>query len=300
MNWCMAPMYDDNDKMHLYYCRWPKSGRWTSDAQIVHTTAPVPEGPYANKRVIFADDEKSYFNPQLSKVGDTYILVYAYVKRNEKNKFRQKIAIATAKSLDGPWKQSSHNPVIAPQEIPGREVLLHASNPTFVRAKDGQFRIYFKSSYDDHPPPYLRTISLATSENIDGPYMLHEVNPLIDYTDKLVDIEDPYAFYYKDKYYMILEDRMNVAEAVAYDRKPDDRQPGGWRPGLIYESKDGIVWSLPQIGYQQNSYYFDEETRRFERPHILWKAGKPEYIFFALDGGKYNASSGAFLKIENW
>ena len=42
MNWCMAPIYDDQMQLHLCYCRWPKKGSWLKHAQIVHTTASNP------------------------------------------------------------------------------------------------------------------------------------------------------------------------------------------------------------------------------------------------------------------
>jgi hypothetical protein len=302
MNWCMAPIYDDKGQLHLYYCRWTaaKKSAWLESAQIVHATAPRPEGPYTNKTVILGDENYSYYNPQINKMGDTYVLVYAYISPEEKDKKRQQVGIATAKSPDGPWVQSPYNPIIAPETGSGEGALVHASNPTFMQAPDGTYRVYFKSMFNDHEPPMLRTISLACSDKIEGPYKLDSRNPLIDYTDKRVDMEDPYVFHYKNKYFLIVEDRQNIADAILYDKIPEDREAGGWRPGLIYESEDGIDWGIPQIGYQQNSYYFDEETRRFERPHILWKNGEPEYIFFALDGGKFDASSGAILKVGEW
>ena len=75
-------------------------------------------------------------------------------------------------------------------------------------------------------------------------------------------------------------------------------RPGGWRPGLFYTSKDGIEWGTPEIGYQTNEFYFGAELARTERPHILWKNGKPEYLFLACHDN--DPSAGFYLKIENW
>ena len=44
------------------------------------------------------------------------------------------------------------------------------------------------------------------------------------------DIEDPYAFFYRDTYYMIVEDRMDVASLLSGNLSPNPR-PGGNRPG---------------------------------------------------------------------
>lgn len=112
----------------------------------------------------------------------------------------------------------------------------------------------------------------------------------------------PYAFYYKGKYFIIVEDRMGVARQGTESVEPENQEAeaGGVRPGLIYTSEDGFNWGEPQIGYQTNDTYFDESRERFERPQILWKDGKPDYLFLALKGGKYKTSSGAMLKIKDW
>ena len=91
------------------------------------------------------------------------------------------------------------------------------------------------------------------------------------------DIEDPYAFFYQDSYYLIVEDRMDVAGALS--GKPSvDLKKGGNRPGLIYKSKDGFNWDRPELSYNTDAFYFGKELSRSERPHILWKDGKPEYL----------------------
>jgi hypothetical protein len=116
-----------------------------------------------------------------------------------------------------------------------------------------------------------------------------------------IDIEDPYAFYYKGMYYMIVEDRMGVKDALEGNPIPEHKiERGGRRPGLIYQSEDGIDWNreAPEMGYQTNSYYFDHKLARTERPHILWKDGEPEYLFLACHGESRHA--GFYLKIENW
>lgn len=93
-------------------------------------------------------------------------------------------------------------------------------------------------------------------------------NPLISYKDINRDIEDPYAFFYQDTYYMILEDRMDVASALS--GKPSvNAKPGGNRPGLLFKSKDGISWERPEFSYKTDAHYFGKELSRSERPHIL-------------------------------
>ena len=294
-NWCMAPIYDEEGKLHIFNSAIPREGSWITHSQIVHYTADSPEGPYTVVDTLFASDTATYHNPQITQVGDTYVMVFLG-KGNSTPNLHQSIGIATAESLYGPWTESPNNPIIKPSYVPGSANAIHASNPTFLVDEDGRYRIYYKSISDRKPA--RRTISLATSDSFDGPWVDHPDNPLISYVDLGLDIEDPYAFYYKGTYYMIVEDRMAVKDALEGNPLPDDQiKPGGNRPGLIYTSKDGIDWCRPEIGYQTNSFYFGEELSRTERPHILWKDGKPEYLFLTNHGSR---EAGFFLKIENW
>lgn len=298
-NWCMAPIYDEDGKLHVFMSTIPNKGSWTKNSKIVHFTADKPEGPYTFVDTTFSSKKATYHNPQVSKVKDTYVLVYLLKSDSLPNR-SQEIGMATSKSLNGPWIESPNNPIIrtSGKQIDGSNII-HASNPTFLVDEDGKFRIYYKSMSDKNLPETHREISLATSDSIEGPYVNYSNNPLISYADKGIDIEDPYAFYYKGMYYMIVEDRKGVKDMLEGNPIPDSlMKPGGWRPGLIYKSKDGIEWSRPEIGYQTNTFYFGAELARSERPHILWKNGDPECLFLACHDE--DPSAGFFLKIKDW
>ncbi len=279
-NWCMAPMYDKEGKVHVFMSTIPKKGRWSANSKIVHFVADQAEGPYEFVDTAFASTTAAYHNPQISKVGDTYVMVYLWKLASTKG-INQSIGIATTKSLDEPWTESPNNPIIKPSLIEGSANAQHASNPTFVVAPDGEFRVYYKSISDKYLPKNYREISLATSDNIEGPYVNHPNNPLISFADRGLDIEDPYVFYYEGMYQLIVEDRMDVKSALEGKPAPTKVMLGGRRPGLLFKSEDGITWDRPEIGYNTNSHYFDEKISRTERPHILWKDGKPDYLFLA-------------------
>lgn len=298
-NWGMAPIYDDDGKLHVFNSIIPKDGSWIKHSRIGHYTADRPEGPYAYVGDVFSCETASYHNPQVSRVGDTYVLVFL-LNRHQQNGSKQEVGLATAKSLNGPWKESPLNPVIPASGKMGGANIVHASNPTFVAAPDGTFRIYYKSMTDKHPVKQgFREISMAVSDRIEGPYVNYEGNPVLSYMDRKVDIEDPYAFYYKGMYYMIVEDRQGVREMLEGSPIPAEKlKKGGYRPGLIYRSKDGIDWGLPEIGYRTNADYFGRELARSERPSILWKDGKPEYLFLACHDD--DPTAGYFVKIESW
>lgn len=297
-HWCMAPIYDEDEKLHMFMSAIPNAGSWARNSTIVHYMADSPEGPYQFVDTTFASSSASYHNPQISKVGDTYVLVFLLRDASVPGS-KQEIGIATAKSVYGPWTESPLNPIIKAEGQMDGANINHASNPTFLVDEDGRYRIYFKSMTDKYSGGSYREISLATSDQIEGPYKNHPNNPLISYAEHDLDIEDPYAFYYRGKYHMIVEDRRGVKDMLEGYPDPDaiDR-PGGWRPGLFYTSKDGIEWGTPEIGYQTNEFYFGAELARTERPHILWKNGKPEYLFLACHDD--DPSAGFCLKIEDW
>ncbi|WP_405563349.1 glycoside hydrolase family protein [Polaribacter sp. Asnod6-C07] len=295
-NWGMSPIYDENGKLHVFMSTIPNKGRWIKDSKIVHFTADKPEGPYQFIDTTFSSKSSTYHNPQVSKVGDTYVMVYL-VKERTTPRLAQQIGIATTKSLDEPWIESPHNPIIKASGKMNGANIIHASNPTFLVDENGKYRIYYKSVTDNHKD--FREISLAIGDNLEGPYENYQENPLISYADMDLDIEDPYAFYYKGMYYLIVEDRMNVKSALEGNPKTlGKKELGGKRPGLIYKSKDGIHWDRPEIGYNTNSHYFNHELARSERPNILWENGKPAYLFLACHDE--DPTAGYFLKIENW
>jgi len=295
-NWGMAPIYDESGKLHIFNSSIPKDGNWVVDSIIQHFTADSVEGPYELVDVPFSSEQTTHHNPQISKVGDTYVLIYLMNDPAKLPTRVQAIGISTASSLDGPWTASPHNPVLKPTDIPANSRATHASNPTFLVDREGKYRIYYKGISDSANA--YRTINLAIADAITGPYTDHDANPLISYESIERDIEDPYAFFYNDAYYMIVEDRMEIKGALEGDCGPSAEIPaGGMRPGLLYTSKDGIDWGIPETGYETNEHYFGEELSRSERPHILWKDGKPEYLFLANHGSN---EAGFYLNIGEW
>lgn len=297
-HWGMAPIYDEDGKLHVFMSAIPMDGSWTKDSKIVHYIADKPSGPYRFADTSFSSNTATYTNPQISKVGNSYVMVYLW-KKSSTPGINQSIGIATASSLNGKWTESPFNPVIQPSFIAGDPHSMHASNPTFLVDKNGKYRIYYKSISDKYSPKRFREISLAVSDEIMGPYTNYSENPIISYADMGLDIEDPYAFYYKGKYYMLLEDRMGVADALNGIILPEHEiKHGGSRPGLIYSSDDGIDWGIPEIGFYTNSYYFQDILARTERPHILWRNGKPEHLFLACR--VMDTRGGFYLTINKW
>ena len=77
-NWGMAPIYDEQAKLHIFNSSIPYKGEkgmgyWQSKSIINHYVADSIEGPYELLGTVFSSDKRTYHNPQISKVGDNYV-----------------------------------------------------------------------------------------------------------------------------------------------------------------------------------------------------------------------------------
>ena len=145
-NWGMAPIYDEAGKLHVFNSSIPYKGStgmgyWPTKSIINHYVADSVEGPFELVDTAFSSESATYHNPQISKVGDTYVLVFLWKPATPGS--LQSIGMATAKSLYGPWTENPNNPIIKP--VAGTPNAAHASNPSFLVDRDGKFRIYYKS-----------------------------------------------------------------------------------------------------------------------------------------------------------
>jgi hypothetical protein len=76
--------------------------------------------------------------------------------------------------------------------------------------------------------------------------------------------------------------------------------------GLYLESEDGKAWSFPKIAYLPIRDYGVQQPPappklkrygRLERPQLLLRDGKPEYLFCASQGGAAMTASSFIFKV---
>lgn len=289
--WDSSPIVGDDGKIHVIFSRWPESfDKWLSHSEICHAVADKPEGPYQFVRTILKGrggdywDADAVHNPTIHKVGDKYVIFYngANIKHasryDGKSPSTQRIGMAIADDLYGEFKRVDDEPLLTVEKGPWDGYM--NNNPSLLQHPNGQFWLYYKAwdRYNDN----LRKIGVAFSDKIEGPYKKYEHNPVVNF-GALGQVEDPYVFRYKKRYYMISRD-MGVINP---------------RSGLLMTSKDGLKWENVQLGYKKSSWYFEgEQPQRFERPQVLFQNGRPTYLFLSLKGGKYDKSTGAVLKID--
>lgn len=294
--WGCAPIYDDEGKVHVYFSRWKISGDWLKNSEIAHAVADHPEGPYKVLGTILKGrgtgywDAHSIHNPSIYRVGKKYVLLYI---GNDTTKVdeqydraqtagSQRVGMAIADSPYGPWKRFD-KPMIDVSPNPKDWDSYCTVNPAFVQKPDGGFLLYYRAW--DRKNDDRRKTGVAYSDNLEGPYKKYEGNPVIDHKDYGGQTEDPYCFYYNNKYHCIIRDMGN------YD----------WLSSLYLSSDDGYNWPGFERAHHKGDTYFDvPENARYERVQILFKDGKPEYQFNAIQKrlGENKVTCGAVLKIN--
>ncbi|SHH57293.1 glycoside hydrolase family protein [Clostridium grantii] len=319
--WGCSPIYDEEGRVHVFFARWLNKYDhlgWVAACEVGHAVANSPEGPYEVLDVALKGsggdnwDSWSIHNPSVYKVQDKYIMLYMgsdgskigatldeigemtqeeYKPYFHKLVESKRVGMAIADNLNGPWQRVGSEPMIKTGEL-GKWDSFCTSNPAFVISPEGKYRIYYKAWDYDSATKFNgnRKYGFAESDNLTGPYVKYENNPVIEYSyiEEKIQCEDASIWYENGMYKSVMRD-MGVFNHEY---------------GLYVESKDGIKWSDPQIAYKDAPTYFDEglpgldREGRFERPQLLKKDGIPEYLYVAYRGGKYRTSSGAVLKIN--
>jgi len=304
--WGCSPIYGPDGKVHVFYSRWKNEAThlgWLSCCEIAHAIADKPEGPYKTVDIALKGrggdwwDAMTCHNPTIHLVGDKYVLFY--IGTSEGSIYSKRIGMATSDSLYGPWTRSEI-PIIEPDLDPTAWNSMCTTNPAFLQHPNGELWLYYKSwsiadwELDLQEGGWQRSnrqYGLAIANKLAGPWIKQGDGPIINLRDNnggTAQSEDAYIWIENGTFRMIMRDM------------------GFWNHeyGLYFDSLDGKSWSQPKISFMNSLQYFNEKMTgldregRFERPQLLMRDGKPEYLFCAFRGGKYNTSSGAVLKIS--
>lgn len=302
--WGCSPIVGSDKKIHVFFSRWDAKrgmGGWINSSEIAHAVADQPEGPYYNVETILAPRGEGFFdgttchNPHIQYVDGIYCLFYIGSSNGKTN--TKRIALATSKSLYGPWKRPD-KPLLEVGSANSWDNHC-TSNPSFIKHPNGQYWLYYKSwnsnEYYNSKNPSIkgnRKYGLAIAKKLEGPYEKYEGNPIIDYSTfgNNRQLEDGNVFNENGKFNMICRDMGRFDHEV----------------GIIIQSDDGIHWSEPQISYFGTNHYFKQEAApkhlrkygRFERPQVLMQNGKPSHLFVTTQGGRFATSSPFVFEIE--
>ena len=303
--WGCSPVMATDGKIHVFYSRWPEKygmGGWIHKSEIAHAIADTPEEQFQFQGVVLGPREGEYWdsttchNPHIKYVDGKYCLFYMGNSNRKTN--TKRIGLAIADSPHGPWEHASQ-PLLQVSSEENAWDNHCTSNPTFLKHPNGQYWLYYKSwntnEYENYTDPKIRgnrKYGLAIADKLEGPYLKHTDNPVIDFSrlGDNIQTEDGYVWNENGKFRMVLRD-MGVFNH---------------QYGLFIESEDGIKWSDPKVAYYNTDQYFQQPPKprhlskygRFERPQLLLQNSKPAYLFVTSQGGRYMTSSPFIFKIN--
>ena len=266
--WCGSVIFASGE-YHMFASRWHEHLKFPDGymigSEIVHAVSPNPEGPFVYKKTIIGSRHRGYWdaqmahNPQIVKVGNTYVLYYIGAATN--NYQQRRIGYAFTRNLNDKWERQNHCIDL------GRE---DCNNPAAYVNKDGSILLAFRWGN--------QRIGIAKADRFDGKYTVLNENIMPD-----IIAEDPFLYMNGNHYEMIVEDGKGALT-------------GHERYGAILESIDGVDWKVKKhcLAYDHTLIFNDLsiiKAERRERPQLLFnKQGKPTHLYTGVlyDGKTWN------------
>jgi hypothetical protein len=266
--WCGSAI-KVGDTYHMFAARWPRATHfpegYREHSEIVRAISKNPLGPYEFKEVVIGKrpgqfwDSGMAHNPEIHKIGDTYVLFYigsdGVTKQPNGKYLVRKVGCATAKSITGPWTRSDQ-PLINTE----------SNNPSVHVECDGSVKMVFRSS--------TTRARLATAPTFSGPYKI-----VSDNLSPEAPIEDFTLFKHGGKYHFFCEDNQGKVS-------------GHTRWGVHFISDNGIDGWRPagqRIAYDHTLRFTDGTTlecKRRERPQLLVVDGRATHLITTVWDGQ--------------
>ncbi|WP_210518765.1 glycoside hydrolase family protein [Hymenobacter terricola] len=302
--WCNSPIYAPDGKVHVFFSRWEAKksmSGWINGSEIAHAVADHPAGPFTVLDTVLAPRGPGYWdattchNPSIQFVDGQYCLFFMGNSNGKTD--TKRIGLATAPTLNGPWTRPDQ-PLLLPGPTGAWDDHC-TTNPAFIKHPNGQYWLYYKSwntqEYVESKDPVIhgnRKYGLAVADKLEGPYVKFEGNPVIDFSKQgnNKQFEDAFVWRQHGKFNMLARDMGVYSQEV----------------GLYLESEDGKAWTFPKIAFLPIRDYGVAQPPappklkrygRLERPQLLLRDGKPEYLFCASQGGKSMTASAFILKV---
>lgn len=281
--WCVSPIYDEENQVHLFCSRWPKTNKgmalWFTQSEIVHFIGNSPEGPFEYIETVLSNDnlpcpewQASPHNPQIYKFDNTYALIYIVQDKRVKSG-GMKTGLLLSESLNGSWHFVGKDGIVVKESFDKNHWTYHSKtgteNPAMAKIDDTYY-IFFKAGKSQNKNMHY---GYATSKKIEGPYTMCNEPKM----DNIHYVEDATAFQQNGKIYLLTTDNFG-------------KNSGIFGAGILWEMKDGYFKRKnAKIGFGVLSDYTDlpkcttycenDHSTKLERPGILMKNGKPEYLY---------------------
>ncbi|MDO6492702.1 MULTISPECIES: glycoside hydrolase family protein [unclassified Cellulophaga] len=294
--WGGSLIKGEDNLYHMFYSRWPKNigWEWVNYSEIAHATSPSPFGPFTFKNVALADrgvefwDGGTTHNPTIIKVDTNYYLYYmgntgdkkivskpGKPKLNWKHRNNQRIGVAVAKNLNGPWKRLDKPVIDITPNINAHDALM-TSNPSVCKMPNGKILMVYKAVGKKNKLPSGGPVVhlVAIGDTPTGPFIKYP-DPIFVFKGERFPAEDPYIWYQDGKYRAIVKrfktvDKKRVFSLVHYDSEDGIK----WEQGKYFNISDRtVVWED------------DTETKfdHLERPQVYLENGEPLALLCAAD-----------------
>ncbi|MDY2880065.1 MAG: glycoside hydrolase family protein [Candidatus Borkfalkiaceae bacterium] len=286
-------------KYHLFCSRWKKEygfgWNWLFNSEIVRCVSDKPEGPYAFANVVLPRRGREYFdgmnthNACIREYGGRFYLYYmgttyggavptsasdislAYA---EETWNRKRIGLAVADDIEGEFVRRDL-PLLEPRDCRFWDCTA-TTNPSVAILPDGKTYMIYKSR---RAAGETLRLGVAVADKPDGEFRRLTDDPLFDFADGNMHVEDPFLWYDEERKKFCLiakDDPKNGSHGVT----------GEWGSGFYAESDDCIRFRIgknPKV-YSRTLQWADGRMTtqgNLERPSLLFEGGRPSRLFCA-------------------
>ncbi len=281
-NWGSSIVKAEDGKYHIFYSQMPKDKgfrSWLTDGIISRAVADHPAGPYKHVEVVLEGRGPGYWDaytahlPKIYKFEGKYYLYYMSTNTGDRtltaeefdearraqytvSKLRafmrenQRIGVAVADSVEGPWKRFD-KPIVEPDH----PVAVMVNNSTVTQRPEGDYLMVVRGDQPDQPK-LVRMMAVALADDPAGPWVMQPDPVTFNYNS-----EDPEVWYdpHRKRYY-------NLYHAFGY-------------MGML-TSTDGLKWEKAKHNRVSDKSFTRAngevvEVHRYERPFIYMEDGKP-------------------------
>ena len=292
------------EKYHMFSSRWKKElgfgWNWCFNSEIVHSVSDTPEGPYKFQNVVLERRGRQYFdgmnthNTCIKEYNGKFYLYYmgttfgGDIPENAENlsQFyaeetwnRKRIGLAVADDINGEFVRRD-TPILEPRDCSYWDCTI-TTNPSVAILPDGKTYMIYKSRSAFGKPLQL---GIAVADKPDGEFRRLSDQPILNFDDEDLHIEDPFLWYdaKRQKFCLITKDDCkNGSTGIT----------GGWGNGFYAESDDCMDFEIPSdpTVYTRTVTWEDGRTTlqgNLERPSLLFdENGKPTHLFCASGNG---------------
>jgi len=287
-------------KYHMFSSRWREDygfgGNWLFNSEIIRSVSDTPEGPYKFANVVLPRRGREYFdgmnthNTCIKEYGGKFYLYYMGTTYGTKipegpedenpdiyleTWNRKRIGVAVADDIEGEFVRRDE-PLLSPRDCSHWDCTA-TTNPSVAIMPDGKTYMIYKSRRGAYMPLKL---GVAVADKPDGEFRRLTENPILDFADEDMHIEDPFLWYdeRRGKFCLIAKDD---AKRGSYGIT------GEWGSGFYAESDDCIDFKIgknPKI-YSRELKWDDGRVTvqgNLERPSLIFdENGEPTHIFCA-------------------